>query len=298
MTALLDRLGPGSRAGDHLLALPAHVDVMTLVRAWFPDAGWLVEPVSLDTAASRVVPQRGARFRGMAAQPEATPGTLLLAPGLVLTGPHVLTAEDTVTYALPPRQVDGYVVRVTDEGAAGQRDRDAARVLGWLVAAARRAHGAVLESGRTQAVVPDAGRSVDRTLYSAHPLPPQHALALVRTVLVQAVLTAQSAPTDGSPATWTIATETPYDGTVEIGLTRTDALPPALLQLPWRDSGPFAYAVRWRSGSPDDEVSEHPSSLHVIARSRIAPVVEKVAAVFEHAVAGTLLDDAGFVVGR
>lgn len=298
MTALLDRLDPGSRTGGHLLALPAHVDVMTLVRAWFPDAEWVVEPVSLDTAAARVVPQRGARFRGMAAQPEATPGTLLLTPGYVLTGPHTLTAEDTVTYVLPPRQVDGFVVQATGEPAGDPHDLDAARVLAWLVAAARHAHGAVLESGRAQAVVPDVGRSVDRTLYSAHPLPPQHALALVRTVLVQAVVTAQTAPTDGSPVVWTISTETPYDGTVEVGLTRPDALPPALLQLPWRDSGPFAYAVRWRSGSPDDDSSEHPSSLHLVARSRIAPVVEKVATVFERAVAGTLLDDAGFAVGR
>jgi len=297
MTALLDRLGPGSRTGDHLLALPAHVDVMTLARAWFPDADWLVEPVSLDTATSRDVPLRGARFRGMAAQPEATPGTLRLAPGHVLTGPHPLTAEDTVTYVLPPRHVEGYVVRPTGDGTPEEQEREAARVLAWVAAAARHAHGAVLESGRTQAVVPDAGQSVDRTLYSAHPLPPQHALALVRTVLVQAVVTAQSAPTDGGPVAWTITTQTPYDGTVEVGLSRTDALPPVLLQLPWRDSGPFAYAVRWRSGSPEDEASDHPSSLHVVARSRIAPVVEKVAAVFERAVAGTVLDDAGFAVG-
>lgn len=298
MTALLDRLGTGSRTGDHLLALPAHVDVLGLARAWFPDAEWIVEPVSLDTATSRVVPQRGARFRGMAAQPEATPGTLVLTPGHVLSGPHTLTAEDTVTYVLPPRQVDAYVVHATGEVAGDLPDPDAARVLAWLVAAARHARGAVLESGRTQAVVPDAGQSVDRTLFSAHPLPPQHALALVRTVLVQAVVTAQSAPTDGSPVAWTISTQTPYDGTVEVEMVRTDSLPPALLQLPWRDSGPFAYAVRWSSGNPDEEASEHPSSLHVVARSRIAPVVEKVAAVFEHAVAGTLLDDGGFTVGR
>lgn len=298
MTALLDRLGSGSRTGDHLLALPARVDVLRLARAWFPDAEWIVEPVSLDTATSRVVPQRGARFRGMTAQPEATPGMLVLTPGHVLSGPHTLTAEDTVTYVLPPRQVDGFVVHATGEVAGDLPDPDAARVRAWLVAAARHAHGAVLESGRTQAVVPDPGQSVDRTLCSAHPLPAQHALALVRTVLVQAVVTAQSAPTDGSPGTWTISTQTPYDGTVEVGLSRTDTLPPALLQLPWRDSGPFAYAVRWRSGSPEDEVSEHPSALHVVARSRIAPVVEKVAAVFERAVAGTLLDQAGFAVGR
>jgi len=302
MTALLDRIGPDGRTGARVLAVPAHVDVMTLARAWFPDAAWEVEPVSHDTAASRILPLRGARFRGMSAQPEAVPGVLRLTPGQVLTGPHPLTAEDTVTYALPPRHVDAFVLREPHDehpgspadGRPSPQDRD--RVRAWLVAAARRAHGAVVDRGAGPAVVPDAARSVDRTLFSAHPLAPHHALAIVRTVMVQAVVTASPVAPEGAAPGWTIATETPYDGTVEVVLSRVAALPPALQQLPWRDSGPYAYSVRWVSGSPDDQGSEHPSSLHLVARGRIAPLVARVAAALEQAVEGTLLDEDGFVV--
>lgn len=316
MTALLDRLGPDGRTGARVLAVPAHVDVMTLARAWFPDAAWEVEPVSHATAASRILPLRGARFRGMSAQPEAVPGVLRLTPGQVLTGPHPLTAEDTVTYALPPRHVDAFVLRDTHhehpgdpvEHAGGPVDpprgpvgtdpsaQDRDRVRAWLVAAARRAHGAVLDHGAGPAVVPDAARSVDRTLFSAHPLAPHHALAIVRTVMVQAVVTAAPVAAEGAAQGWTIATETPYDGTVEVVLARVAALPPALQLLPWRDSGPYAYSVRWVSGSPEDQGSEHPSSLHLVARGRIAPLVARVAAALEQAVEGTLLDEDGFVV--
>lgn len=309
MTALLDRIGPDGRTGARVLAVPAHVDVMTLARAWFPAAAWEVEPVSHDTAASRILPLRGARFRGLSAQPEAVPGVLRLTAGQVLTGPHPLTAEDTVTYALPPRHVDAFVLRdtrgehpedvVEDPGGPvgtdpSAQDRD--RVRAWLVAAARRAHGAVLDDGTGPAFVPDAARSVDRTLFSAHPLAPHHALAIVRTVMVQAVVTASPVAPEGAAPGWTIATETPYDGTVEVVLSRVAALPPALQQLPWRDSGPYAYSVRWVSGSPDDQGSEHPSSLHLVARGRIAPLVTRVAAALEQAVEGTLLDEDGFVV--
>lgn len=320
MTALLDRLDPDGRTDARVLAVPAHVDVMALARAWFPGAAWEVEPVSHDVAASRVLPLRGARFRGMSAQPEAVPGVLRLTPGQVLTGPHPLTAEDTVTYALPPRHVAAYVLRdsrVEDPvgpaggpvalavdpsdprgGPAGTgpgpEDRD--RVRAWLVAAARRAHGAVLDHGTGPALVPDAGRSVDRTLFSAHPLAPHHALAIVRTVLVQAVLTAAPVASEGAAPGWTIATQTPYDGTVEVVLARVAVLPPALQLLPWRDSGPYAYSVRWVSGSPEDRGSERPSSLHLVARGRIAPLVARVAVALEQAVEGTLLDEDGFVV--
>lgn len=322
MTALLDRIGSDGRTGGRVLAVPVHVDVLGLARAWFPDAAWEVEPVSDATVAARVLPLRGARFRGLSAQPEAVPGVLRLTAGHVLTGPHPLTAEDTVTYVLPPRHVDAFVLRESvvegdpgSPGAArldGQGERrvaglgrpggavdhpqDADRVRAWLVAAARRARGAVVDRGAGPAVVPDSARSVDRTLFSAHPLAPHHALAIVRTVLVQAVVRSVPPATEGAPPGWTITTETPYDGTVEVTLTRVSGLPPALRQLPWRDSGPCAYSVRWVSGSPEDQESEHPSPLHLVARARIAPLVARVAAALEQAVEGTLLDEDGFVV--
>jgi hypothetical protein len=322
MTALLDRIGSDGRTGARLLAVPVHVDVLGLARAWFPDAAWEVEPVSDATAAARVLPLRGARFRGLAAQPEAVPGVLRLTGGHVLTGPHPLTAEDTVTYVLPPRHVDAFVLRASVAEAEpghprpgrgggpveGRADgprlpghavpdpQDTDRVHAWLVAAARRARGAVVNQSAGPAVVPDSGRSVDRTLFSAHPLAPHHALAIVRTVLVQAVVRSAPLVPEGAPLGWTIATETPYDGTVEVILARVGALPPALQQLPWRDSGPCAYSVRWVSGSPEDQESEHPSPLHLVARARIAPLVARVAAALEQAVEGTLLDEDGFVV--
>ena len=275
------------RAASHLLALPASVSVQALALAWYPQARWTREPVTAEAATANLTPPRGARFRGMSAVADAEPGELELEPGIVLTGPLPLDAEQCQTLGLTTARVNSFQVRAED----GPGDRTA-RLRRWLTAAARHARGAVLEEGTPLTL--DHRRSVNRHLYSPHALPPEVALALVRTVLVQATLETVGAPPTG-PQDFEIVTHTPYDGSVVVRCERAAQLPPALRTVPWRDSGPFCYAVRWLTGDAYPAVDEGTSNLHHIARRRMAPVVVGVVEVMRASIAGTVLDDDGFI---
>lgn len=275
-----------------VLALPAGASLDGLARAWYPEAAWTRAPVSAETASARSAPLRGARFRGMTASAEAEPGELELEPGLTLSGPHPLSPGEVADLGLTLQRASAYVV-----ASHGADQLQAARLQRWLVAAARTSRGAVRVRGGAP-LVPDPTRSVDRQLFSAHALAPGHALALVRTVLVQATL--QGAPA-GPPAgstpvqSYAIVTRTPYDGTVTLTCTRAERLPYALRTLDWRESGPFSYAVTWEPEGEAEDTSEHPSQLLMIARNRMAPVVAAVVSVLHEAIAGTVLDSDGFI---
>lgn len=277
------------RVTSHLLAVPASASVQALALAWYPQARWTLEPVSAAAATAGLNQPRGARFRGMSAVADAQPGELELEPGVVLTGPRPLDAERCHALGLTAAKVDGYEVVVDGDPA----DRGV-RLRRWLVAAARHARGAVLEEGMTTPLALDHRRSVNRHLYSAHALSPEVALALVRTVLVQATLETVGSGTTG-PQDYEIVTHTPYDGSVVVRSEHADRLPPALGTVPWRDCGPFRYTVRWLSGDAYPADSEDASNLHHIARRRMAPVVVAVVAVMRTAIAGTVLDDDGFI---
>lgn len=313
MTALLTAVLPPQHASDHLLALPAAVDVEALARAWFPDARWVVAPVAEPTRAT-ARPQAGARFRGMAQEvPSALPGEMSLGPGVTLRGPYPLTPAQTQAFDLPTRRSCAYAVQV--EGAAG-RDApaqdvdhhdeltrafpgglpvgDELVVVQWLVAAARHARGAVLLDGAGVPVVPDPRSAVNLSLYSAYGLSPGNALALVRTVLVQARLAGSTTALDGPQEFW-LRAETPYDGAVSVAFHRTESMPLVLSTVPWRDSGPFAYHVRWDPVPDDDYGVQQTSQLHSIARTRMGPVVARVAQTLQTAVAGIVVDEGGFM---
>ncbi|WP_157607141.1 hypothetical protein [Sanguibacter suarezii] len=274
---------------SHLLAVPASASVQALALAWYPQARWTREPVTAAAATAGLSQPRGARFRGMSAVADAQPGELELEPGVVLTGPHPLEAERCHALGLTAAKVDGYEVRVDGDPV----DRGV-RLRRWLVAAARHARGAVLEEGSVAPLTLDHRRSVNRHLYSAHALSPEVALALVRTVLVQATLETVGSAAPG-PQDYEIVTHTPYDGSVVVRCEHADRLPPALGTVPWRDSGPFRYTVRWLSGDAYPADSEDASNLHHIARRRMAPVVVAVVAVMRTSIAGTVLDDDGFI---
>lgn len=313
MTALLSAVVPEEHASDHVLALPASADVAVLARAWFADARWVTEPLDAAAAAAQLKPLSGARFRGMVQEASACEGEMSLAPGVVLRGPYPLTAAQTQALDLPSRRASAYAVRVT--GAPGRqapahhpdpRDELARAfprgkpagvellVARWLVAAARHARGAVLVDGGGVPVVPDPEAAVNLSLFSAYALPAEQALALLRTVLVQARLAGSTTTLDGPQEYW-VRAETPYDGAVTMGFHRAESLPLALSTIPWRDSGPFAYRVRWDPATEDDQGLEHPSQLHAIARTRMAPVVASVTRTLHRAIAGTVVDEGGFM---
>lgn len=283
----------------HLLAVPASASVQALALAWYPQARWIREPVTAEAASALLAPPRGARFRGMSTEGVAQPGELELEPGIVLTGPHPLDPDRCQALGLTAQRVDGFDVRV--EGGVGPdglgspdpADREG-RVRRWMIAAARHARGAVLEEGAAVPLVLDQRRSVNRQLYSAHALLPEVALALVRTVLVQATLETMGSEPAG-PRDFEIVTHTPYDGSVVVRCERAEQLPPALRTVPWRESGPFRYTVRWLSGDAYPSDAADASHLHQIARRRMAPVVVAVVSVMRASIAGTVLDDDGFI---
>ena len=70
----------------------------------------------------------------------------------------------------------------------------------------------------------------------------------------------------------------------------------ALSRLDWREFGPWSYHVSWQPPEPEELRSEHPSQLHLIARSRVEPSVARIAAALWRAVGGTVVDSGGFIV--
>ncbi|MFI2753797.1 hypothetical protein ACGIF2_10220 [Cellulomonas sp. P22] len=88
-----------------------------------------------------------------------------------------------------------------------------------------------------------------------------------------------------------------YDGDVRLTFSRPARVATVLERMSWRDHGPFAYAVRWEPPEPDELLAEQPSTPHVIARGRIAPLVARTVAALMPAVGGAVVDDGGFLVG-
>lgn len=279
-----------AREAGRLVALPASASVLSLALAWYPQARWVREPVTAESAATHLAPPRGARFRGLSAVSMAEPGELELEPGILLTGPRLLDAEERQSLGLTVQRVEGFELHVESLAPPERVDR-AHR---WMVAAARHARGAVLPAGAAAPLPLDQRRSVNRHLFSAHALTPEVALALVRTVLVQAVLESVGPESNGSRG-FEIVTHTPYDGSVVVRCDRAEQLPPALRTVPWRDSGPFRYTVRWLSGDAYPSGAVDARHVHQIARRRMAPVVLAVVSVVLTVIDGTVLDDDGFI---
>ncbi len=278
----MDATLPAALDGRHVLALPAGTDLLTLVRAWFPDAAWEREPV----AASVARPMTGARFRGLAVETAATaPGRLAVADAAVV-GPHPLTADEVRAAGL--RSDGGLDLYAIDGDASPQ-------LTAWCVAAARHARGLLVPATRTQVVVPDPQAAPGLTLWSPVPLSPADVLPLVRPAMVGARVSPTELPTpsgiDGPPLC-AVTAQFEYDGAVTLRSSRGEQVPAVLTTLDWREYGPWAYRVRWHA--PDGEDPESP--LSAIARQRVAPTIARVAAALWRAAGGTVVDEGGFVV--
>lgn len=268
---------------EHLLVLPARTDVAALARAWFVEATWLREPHAAPERRAAV----GARFRGMAVESVPEPGLLRLTWAARLEGP--LDAETLAALGAPssarfPRA--GYRLQV--EPAAPYDDR----LVAWLRAAARRAGGSVV-IGTGPVEVGDPGLTVDLAVFSASPLPPEAALGLARSVVPGARVESEPTPDEGI-APYTIVLPTQFDGAVELRFGRAAELPVSLLQLDWRDYGPFAYRAAWQ---PPAELGARPDAqLARIARERARPLVSRAAVVVAKSAGGVIVDGDGFVL--
>ncbi len=307
-------LVPDAHAGAHLLAVPrsrgaARTPVDALARAWFPDATWVTPPGGGGAAR----PMVGARFRGVVPDAVVPPGELRLTEGARAVGPFPLTPPQVQALDLPGGAAEVFALHVADPEprglpAAVPDDRDGIaralpeglpqgvelQVLGWAVAAARRVGGAVVVDGRT-VLAPDPVSGVDLTLYSAHVLTPDDALGVLRTTMPAARVVSVE-PRSSGPADFVLSGDTPYDGAVVLRAHRVPQVPLALGALDWREYGPHAYQVRWAPPDPYELEVERPSGVHVIARSRARVLVARVAAMLQGRLAGTLVDDGGFVV--
>ena len=288
---------PGDLDGRHVLVVPRGTDLATLATAWFPDAAWTRQPVSAAEASASARPMTGARFRGITAEAVApTPGLLRLDASASLEGPTAASRDDAHAVGLASQDLDLYALVPAEQGAPLDL------VYGWMSAAARRAAGAIVPADRVRAVVPDPWSAVDLTLWSAVPLSAQDALPLIR----PAMTGARVGPTDiphpqqsedsAGPPTFSVTATFEYDGALTVRTGRSREVPVALSRLDWREYGPWSYQVTWQPPEPAELLDEHPSQLHVIARSRVQPSVARVAAALWRAVGGTVVDSGGFVV--
>lgn len=276
---------PPALDGRSVLALPAGgPDVATLAAAWFVDAAWVREPRSAQTTSAR--PMTGARFRGMVVEDAvpAQPGELRLTDVSRLVGPHPLDADGVRASGL---RLAGPLDLYALEG------EETAPVRGWCVAAARHTGGAVVPAERAHTLVPDPASAVGLTLWSPVPLAPVDVLAVVRPAMVGARVQPTELPTPAGtgPQPCGVTASFDYDGEVTLDSGRSSDVPLVLSTLGWREYGPWAYRVAWRSpdGDPD-------SALAAIARRRVAPTLARVAVALLRAAGGTVVDEGGFVV--
>ncbi|WP_315096254.1 hypothetical protein [uncultured Cellulomonas sp.] len=286
---------PGDLDGRHVLVVPRGTDLVALASAWFPEAAWTRQPVSAAEASASARPMTGARFRGITAEAAApTPGLLRLDASAALEGPTPAGRDDAQAIGLATHELDLYALVPTDAGAPLDL------VYGWMSAAARRAAGAIVPADRTHAVAPDPWSAVDLTLWSPVPLSAQDALPLIR----PAMTGARVGPTDvpqqsqgaAGPPTFSVTATFEYDGSLTVRTGRSREVPVALSRLDWREYGPWSYHVSWQPPQPEELHNDHPSQLHLIARSRVQPSVARVAATLWRAVGGTVVDSGGFVV--
>lgn len=266
----------------HFLALPRRADVVVLARSWFAEAAWVREPGRAPSREAAV----GARFRGIVDDRRAEPGALRLTWAASLEGPLDPAALAALGVG-PAPSTSPVVFRLHVEPSAPPD----ARLLGWLRAAARRVGGAVLHGATVQRGDPET--AVDLAVFSAVPVPPEGALGLVRSVVPGSHVTSAPEPEEGI-APYSLALPTQFDGVVELRFARAAELPVSLLQLDWREYGPFAYRIGW---SPPAELGEAPDAQLVrIARARVRPLVARSAVVVARSAGGVVVDADGFVL--
>lgn len=295
----------------HVLVVPAaRTDALPeLAAAWFADVAWLREP------ATAPAPRARAGFFRQAAEPEVVPGILRLGERHAVTGPMPVSTEQASAVGLAPDGAwSAWSIAATDgkpesrphrpasyddrDGisrafAAGLPEAEELRAVQWGVAVARKVGGALVADGVTP-LVPDPRGSVDLALYAAHALDPADLLHQVRAMVATAELGARGQSADGS-LTYTVRARTSYDGELLVRVEHVDRVPRALGVMEWRQYGPFAYRMSWVPQDPYELQTEHPSGLHLIARSRMASGVARLATALQARIGGVMVDDGGFV---
>ena len=268
----------------HVLALPSGTDVRALAVAWFVGATWDSFPLAADPVTVAAPPAR--RSRGSAQETGPRPGRLRLTAHAGLVGPWPWSARQARGQGLPDRDLDLYAL-----------DRQASDplVLGWMTAAARRSGGAVISADRRQVVVPDAGAPVDLTLWTGTVLAQADLVATVRPFLAGSRL-GQVEPLPGGG--YAVTSRFEFDGALTVTAAGRNAVPVAVAGVQWGDYGPWTYTVAWVPPDPAELTADQPSRTHVIARTRVSPIVARAARALLGAAGGVVVDDGGFPVAE
>jgi hypothetical protein len=266
----------------HVLALPAGADVRGLAVAWFIGGTWEALPVAAEVPGLATLPER--LFRSSVQESSARPGRLRLTAHAGLVGPWQLPAGEARTQGLADRDLDLYAL---DRGVTDPL------VLGWMTAAARRSGGAVISADRRQVIVPDPAAAVDLTLWTATVLSSGDLVAAVRPFLAGSRLGQVAQQPDGGYA---VRSRFEFDGSLAFTVERRTAVPVAVAGFPWGEHGPWTCAVTWVPPDPAELTAEQPSRMHVIARTRVAPVVARAARAVLAVAGGVVVDDGGFPV--
>ncbi len=268
----------------HVLAIPSGTDVRALAVAWFVGGTWDAFPVAADPAAVAAPPER--RFRAAAPETLSRPGRLRLTAHAGLVGPWPWSVRQARAQGLPDRDLDLYAL---------DRHVSDPLVLGWMTAAARRSGGAVISADRRQVIAPDAGAAVDLTLWTGTVLSSADLVATVRPLLAGSRLGKVEQQPDGS---YSVTSRFEFDGALTVTAQRRNAVPVAVAGLQWGEHGPWTYTVAWVPPDPAELAAEQPSRTHVIARTRVSPVVARAARAVLGAAGGVVVDDGGFPVSE
>lgn len=284
----------------YLLQLPHRADMTDSLRARFRDL-----TVDRPADAHHVTPV-GARFRGARSPGPASQVTVWTVPGARIVGPVRVGEQTLAVYGVVPSPPDAWVDRPVDEE--------------WMIAVARHggggcvrvdgpgvdAAGAVAQWVERLAPTlsdddyfrPVAPPATEFTVYSPTFAEPEQIIPHLHGVGVRV----RSAQRGHDGVSLEVVGETQYDGWVSVVMRRITTEPVALASVPWREFGPFAYTVSWR---PDvslvvgvDAADEGASddALLALARSRIAPLIARLAGRLQAEFSGTVLTADGFVV--
>lgn len=335
---MLPTFDPEDASAHHLLVMPDDV---------LPDE---IEVLAAGRfAAARREAEPPASARGRKGPPA---GALRLSRHSVLVGPYRLAREHQAFLGLPPAATQVYVVHTPVERGVpsqggGDRDglarafpaglpvREEERVVGWLIAVARRLGGALRVAGAPAAVlVPDPAAAVDLTVWSDIWLEPDAGLAVMRQAVPRAWLE-QGRPWQGPPpgtgripargvtelnpqvraalhqlaeqrdlktlaepevrTSYTLLADLDHDGMLALTVEGDD-VPAVLTGLPWTAEGAIAYKVTWEPADLVELGRERPSVEHRIARGRAAPLVGAITRAVHRAVGGEVTDMMGFLV--
>ena len=95
-----------------------------------------------------------------------------------------------------------------------------------------------------------------------------------------------------------IAANMGTDGIIEIRTHLNDGIQPAVSREPWAKAEYVTYEVRWVNANPADREQRVPTEAFRVARSRVSPLIARVARSIVEATHGVVLDEDGFRVDR